>query len=158
MDEEGIRRILKAALIVILGYAVVVTLLLIVCRHLMVSLYTTDADVLAIAATLMLFVAFYQIFDDLLAVFNGALRGFKDTFVPMVISLISYWFVSLPIGYLLAEGLIDGIDPLGVYGYWSALTFGLFLTGICVGLRLLVTTRRELQRVGMSRAGLTLGD
>ena len=158
MDEEGIRRILKAALIVILVYAVVVTLLLIVFRRQMVSLYTTDADVLAIAATLMLFVAFYQIFDDLLAAFNGALRGFKDTFVPMVISLISYWFVSLPIGYVLAEGLIDGTDPLGVYGYWRALTFGLFLSGICVGLRLWVTTRRELQRVGMSRAGLTVGD
>ncbi len=147
LDVEGVQRVLKSALIIILGYAVVVTALLILFRHFLVSLYTTDEAVLTIAATLMLFIAFYQIFDDLLAAFNGALRGFKDTFVPMVISLVSYWFVSLPIGYALAEGMIDGVPALGVYGYWSALTFGLFLTGICVGIRLYITTVRELQRI-----------
>ena len=76
----------------------------------------------------MLFVAFYQIFDDLLAAFNGALRGFKDTFVPMVMSLFSYWFVFLPLGYVLAEGLMFGILSLESM-VMEALTFGLFHLG-----------------------------
>ena len=139
-------------MVVIFVYAGLVTLMLIFFRHSLVSLYTIDEPVLKIATTLMLFVAFYQIFDDLLAAFNGALRGFKDTFVPMVMSLFSYWFVSLPLGYVLAEGLMFGIRPLGVYGYWSALTFGLFLTGFCVGLRLWFTARREHYRIREANA------
>ena len=152
LDELAIRRTLQTSMVVILVYAVLVTLMLIFFRHSLVSLYTIDEPVLKIATTLMLFVAFYQIFDDLLAAFNGALRGFKDTFVPMVMSLFSYWFVSLPLGYVLAEGLMFGIRPLGVYGYWSALTFGLFLTGFCVGLRLWFTARREHYRIREANA------
>ena len=151
-NREALRRVLATSLIAILVYAVLVTAVLIVFRHAMVSIYTTDKAVLGIAAALMLFIACYQIFDDLQAAFNGALRGFKDTFVPMVISLVSYWFISLPIGYALAEGALAGVAPLGVYGYWIALTFGLALTAILVGVRLLRTTRKALQHIGGTRA------
>ena len=145
-DGTAIRQIIKTSLLVIGCYAVLVTALLVLCRHLMVSIYTTDQAVLAIAANLMLFVAFYQITDDLSAAFNGALRGFKDTFVPMVISLVNYWFISLPVGYLLAEGMVPGVPPLGVYGYWAAMSMGLALTATCVGIRLVSTTRKHLRR------------
>ena len=153
-DEQGIKIILKTAITVIFFYGVLVTAALIVFRHIMVSLYTTDQLVITIAAKLMLFVAFYQIFDDLLAAFNGALRGFKDTFVPMVISLISYWLVCLPIGYVLAEEAIAGSEPLGVYGYWSALTVGIFLSATCVGLRLYFTVSRELHHINTNQLSL----
>ena len=96
----------------------------------------------------MLFVAFYQIFDDLQAVTNGVLRGFKDTLVPMLVTLVSYWFIALPLGYLLANGLLL-TEPMGVYGYWTGLTFGLFLAASATGTRLYFTTRvklNELQR------------
>ena len=146
-DPVAVLRVQKASLLLILIYALLATGLLVALRHFMVSLYTTDAAVLRIAASLLLFVALYQIFDDLLAGFNGALRGFKDTLAPMLISLISYWFVCLPLGYLLSEGVPGLVQPQGVYGYWAALTFGLFLTCICVGLRLLHTTRKQLQEM-----------
>ena len=154
MDEHGIKIILKTAITVILVYGVLVTAALIALRLPMVSLYTTDQVVLSIAATLMLFVAFYQIFDDLLAAFNGALRGFKDTFVPMIISLVSYWFICLPIGYVLAEGDISGLEPMGVYGYWSALGFGIFLSATFVGMRLYLTMRRQLRYINRNQMGV----
>lgn len=144
-DPATILRVQKASLLLILIYAVMATGLLVAFRHFMVQLYTTDTAVLHIAANLLLFVAIYQIFDDLLAGFNGALRGFKDTLAPMLISLVSYWLVSLPIGYFLSEGVPGLIAPQGVYGYWAALTFGLFITCISVGLRLLYTTRKQLR-------------
>ena len=65
----------------------------------------------------------------------SALRGYKDTAVPMLISLVSYWLLALPLGYALAEGLL-GDSPLGVYGYWTGLTVALSVVGIGAGLRL----------------------
>ncbi len=149
MDPEAVLRVIKTTLIVTLGYAFCVTLLLIVFRHQLVSLYTRDTDVLAIAATLMLFVAFYQIFDDMQATMGGCLRGFKDTLVPMIISLVNYWFICLPLGYLLANGLYL-TEVMGVYGYWSAMTFGLFLTAGCVAIRLWLTTRKKLGEMALT--------
>ncbi len=143
LDVEAARHVIRTTLSITVIYALVVTCLLIVSRHLLVSIYTKDPAVLGIAATLMLFIAFYQIVDALQATTIGALRGFKDTLVPMIISLVSYWCISLPLGYLLAEGRLF-TPALGIYGYWAAMSFGLLLTAICVGIRLRMTSRRIL--------------
>ena len=119
-----------------LVYALIVSALLISFRSLLIGIYTTDPDVIALASVLLLFIAVYQIVDDSQAVTIGALRGYKDTQVPMYISLVCYWFIALPLGYALAEELIfAGLAP-GVYGYWTGLTVGLSIVAICVGLRL----------------------
>jgi MATE family multidrug resistance protein len=119
-----------------IGYAVVVSLLLVVFRYTLISIYTNDPAVIDLAATLLLFIAVYQLVDDSQAVTIGALRGYKDTRVPMYFGLVGYWFIALPLGYALAEGLLlPGLAP-GVYGYWTGMTFGLSIVAVCVGLRL----------------------
>jgi len=119
-----------------IGYALVVSVLLVLLRYHLVSIYTVDPAVMKIAATLLLFIAVYQIVDDSQAVTVGALRGYKDTQFPMYISLVGYWFIAVPLGWFLSqELLLPGLAP-GVYGYWTALTVGLSLVAISVGLRL----------------------
>jgi len=119
-----------------LAYALVVSVLLVALRYLLISIYTTDPAVIELAATLLLFIAVYQLVDDSQAVTIGALRGYKDTRVPMYFGLVGYWFIALPLGYALAEGLLlPGLAP-GVYGYWSGMTIGLAIVAVCVGLRL----------------------
>jgi MATE family multidrug resistance protein len=84
----------------------------------------------------VLFIALYQLFDDSNAVTIGALRGYKDTRLPMWFGLVGYWAIAVPVGYLLAEEIIaPGLAP-GVYGYWAGLTLGLFIVAACTGLRL----------------------
>ena len=90
---------------------------------------------IAIAIVLILFIAVYQTIDDAQAVIIGALRGYKDTTVPMIFGLVGYWFLALPIGYILAEGLITN-EPLRVYGYWAGIASGMLIVAICVGIRL----------------------
>jgi MATE family multidrug resistance protein len=141
-----VKGIIKTVYQVTLCYAVVVSCLLIFARFSLVSLYTRDQAVIVLGATLMLFVAFYQIFDDLQAIAGGILRGFKDTMVPMLISLVSYWFIAIPVGYVLAEGILF-VAPMGVYGYWSGLTFGLFLAAGVSGTRLYFTARVQLNEI-----------
>lgn len=92
------------------------------------GLYTPDQKVVAIAAHLMLFAALFQFFDGLQIGASGALRGYKDTRVPMYLTTISYWVVGLPIGV-----------GLGVYlgwggsGLWLGLVFGLLMAAILLG-------------------------
>lgn len=49
--------------------------------------------------------ALFQLFEAVRLTLFGALRGFKDTRFTLITSIISFWCVSLPIGYLLATRL-----------------------------------------------------
>src|SRR2546430_28165 len=67
-----------------------------------VALYTADPAVAAPAKIFLRFAALFQLFDCLQATANGALRGVKDTRMPMLITLVAYWCGGMPAGYLLA--------------------------------------------------------
>lgn len=75
---------------------------------------------LAYAVPLLLVAAAFQLFDSLQVVASGILRGVKDTRVPMLIALFSYWGVGLPVAYLLAFGV-----GWGGIGVWWGLALGL---------------------------------
>jgi len=125
-----------------LVYAFIVSALLVLFRHSLVGIYTTDPAVIELAVTLLLFIALYQIVDDTQAVAVGALRGYKDTTVPMIFQAVGYWVIALPLGTALAFGW-GGIEPLGVYGYWAGMTFGLFLVSCANGIRLWRTSHND---------------
>ena len=119
-----------------LFYAVVVSILLVLARYQLISIFTTDTAVVELTATLVLFIAVYQLVDDSNAVAVGALRGYKDTRVPLYVGLVGFWIIAVPLGYLLAEGILfPGLAP-GIYGYWSALTLGLTIVAVFMALRL----------------------
>ncbi len=122
-----------------LGYAVVVSLALVLCRHILIAIYTEDTSVATLAAGLILFVAVYQIFDDTQAVGVGALRGYKDTRTPMWIELFGYWCIALPLGYILADRYAS-VLPSGTYGYWIGLTAGLAVVATLISVRLYRTS------------------
>jgi MATE family multidrug resistance protein len=139
-DIQASRNAATTAFLMSLGYAIAVSTLLLGLRQLLVSIYSNDAAVLEIAANLMIFVAVYQIVDDTQATMSGALRGYKDTRMPMIYSLVGYWIVAMPLGHALAKGWL-GYAPIGVYGYWTGMTIGLFLVALCDGQRLWRTSR-----------------
>ena len=87
---------------------------------LLVSFYTSDQTVVNIAVGLLFFAAIFQFSDALQVASAGALRGLKDTKVPMVITAISYWLVGFPVGYVLAEHYAYQAN-----GYWIGLIAGL---------------------------------
>jgi len=108
-------------------------IVLLVFRHLIAGLYTIDVAVLLLAADLLLFVAFWQLVDDAQVTTIGALRGFKDTRVPMLVALIAYWAVGLPVGVVLGFGLIDlpSLHALqGLRGFWVGLCSGLVVAAL----------------------------
>ena len=89
-----------------IAYALVVSILLVLFRVSLVAVYTTDIEVIQLAASLLILIAVYQLVDDTQAVMIGSLRGYKDTTMPMVFSLV-VWILALPLGYLLATGALS---------------------------------------------------
>jgi multidrug resistance protein, MATE family len=109
---------------------------IILLRHEVAATYSNDAAVQALAANLLLFAAFWQLFDATQVCAIGALRGYKVTFMPMVLMLSAFWAIGVPSGTWLAyRGLFAG-EPMKVYGFWVGLVIGLVLVsvGLAIGL------------------------
>jgi len=93
--------------------------------HFIASLYTHDATVIALAAQLIVLAGFFQFSDGIQVASNGALRGLKDTRVPMVITLFAYWVIGMPIGWWLGFH-----QQLGARGMWMGLIAGLSVAAL----------------------------
>ena len=63
----------------------------------MVAVYTDAPQVASLAVRFLAFAAVFQLTDCLQATANGALRGVKDTRLPMIIWAGAYWAVGLPL-------------------------------------------------------------
>ncbi len=117
---------------VLIGVSVASAILL--ARHWLSGLYSTDTAVVALAANLLLFVVLFQVFDNGQGTCAGALRGYKDTRTPMWIGAVAYWLVGMPLGVICGFGLF-GVPNLGLYGFWVGLTGGLMLAAVVLLLR-----------------------
>ena len=106
----------------ILG-ALINSLIIIVFRTSLVGIYTTDLLVLDLAVSLLIFAAIFQIPDGIQMGALGGLRGYKDTFIPMILLFISYWIFAMPIGYFLTNTGFN--NPLGAAGMWYGMIIGL---------------------------------
>jgi MATE family multidrug resistance protein len=107
----------------------------------LVSLYTRDTDVGDQAGILLLFVSFFLIFDAVQSTAAGALRGYKDTRMPMWIALFSFWVIGLPMECILGFGLIG--EPMGVYGFWIGLALGVGTAAVLLSIRLWRTSGNQ---------------
>ena len=107
------------------------------------SFYTTDILVLGVATHLLLFAAIFQIPDGIQMGSLGALRGYKDTFIPMIYLIISYWIFAIPFGYFLTNRGFNG--PLGAEGMWIGMILGLVIFSIFIFIRLRLISSRFIE-------------
>ena len=127
----------KASYHLVLAWNAFAALVFISLRHFIPTLFTTNAEVIAIASHLLAFAALYQLSDGIQNVSVGILRGIQDVKIIMPIALISYWILNLPVGYLLGFSL--GMGPSGLY---VGFTFGLSTAALLMILRIRRSVRR----------------
>ncbi len=140
-DFTYARQVSKTTFQISLTYALLASTLLIAGRELISAVYSNDLVVLEVAAKLIIIVAVYQVADCTQAAMVGALRGYKDTKIPMVYSFVGYWVLALPIGAILGFGYLG--EPWGVYGFWASMAFGLLVVSVLIGRRLYQTSHDE---------------
>lgn len=109
--------------------------------HLFASLFTRDVAVVATATELIVLAGFFQFSDGIQVASNGALRGLKDTRVPMVFTLFAYWVVGMPLGWWLTFR-----RGLGARGMWMGLIASLSIAAVLLFTRFARSSLRERWR------------
>jgi MATE family multidrug resistance protein len=104
----------------------------------MALVFTPAAEVVGIAATMLMIVGIFQVFDGLQVGSSSMLRGLHDARMPALISFVAYWVAGLPVAAWLA--FRGGLDAPGV---WWGLAAGLFVACATLGPRLWFRVRRD---------------
>jgi multidrug resistance protein, MATE family len=100
-------------------------LIFILFREFLPSLYIDDIDVIKMSASLLIIAGLFQLSDGIQVVGLGALRGMADVKVPTIVTLVAYWVIGLPLGYVF--GFVLGMNEIGI---WYGLFIGLTVTGV----------------------------
>lgn len=118
-----------------IGQAVAISLVtglgMFIFRDAISSLYSDETSVITWTSQFLVYALFFMLSDAVQAPIQGALRGYKDVNITLVMAVISYWIIGLPAGYLLAKH-----TELGPFGYWSGLIIGLAVGAATLSIRL----------------------
>lgn len=143
----GARTTRRTALCLALGMAMLTAVALFLGRWSIPTVYTDDAAVIALAATLLVYDAIYQLSDATQVVSMAALRGYNDTRAIFGIAFVSYWLISIPLGYALSLTTWILPTPMGVVGFWIGIIFGLTCAALLVLWRLNSLEKLPLEAV-----------
>jgi len=145
-DFKALKRIGESIFLVGFIFAIIFALLFVIFHKMLPNLYVNledpanaidTAEVVKIAATLLLASAVFQISDSLQVIALGALRGLQDVKIPTIITFISYWTIGFPISYFLGKE-----EAYGSLGIWLGLLAGLTVAAILLFIRFNYLTKK----------------
>ncbi|MFL2699366.1 MAG: MATE family efflux transporter [Gammaproteobacteria bacterium] len=125
--------------------AIMNTILIFTFRDQLSSMFSNEDAVIMVASSLLIFAALFQIPDGSQIGAIGALRGYKDTFAPMLITLLVYWFIAIPIGYFLTYHGFN--SPLGAAGMWISMIGGLSIFAVLIVLRVQWISKKFIRAI-----------
>ena len=145
----------EARMICLVGFKLVLILALmtsslkVLLRNDIASLFSADPGVQIIAANLFFFAAMLGLVDCLQMACSGALRGYKDARIPLVIQVIAFWVIAFPIAYSIALTDFWG-PPLGVYGFWIGTVIAASIAATCLIYRWNLVSKNEIRKLTQS--------
>jgi len=132
---QAIKHTIKSGYIISLSISTIAALMIINFSSGIAGIYSNNIAVIELASSLMIYTALYQFSDGIQLCSAGALRGLKDSTIPMLLSITAYWLIGFPLGYTLA--LSNHIVPaMGAQGFWIGLLIGLTLSAVFMSIRL----------------------
>ncbi|HKJ80277.1 MAG TPA: MATE family efflux transporter, partial [Prolixibacteraceae bacterium] len=124
-DYSALKMAAFASTHLVLVFMLTMGLIFITLRSQLPLLFTNDAEVVQIAAQLLIVAAIFQLFDGLQVIMLGTLRGMADVKIPMVFAFVSYLLVGIPTSYIFA--FVLNVGPMGI---WFGYLVGLGCAGI----------------------------
>jgi MATE family multidrug resistance protein len=137
-DHQSLRLSANASYHIVLVFMSVTALIFAFANPVLPWIYTSDTSVINIAAQLLILAAIFQLFDGTQVVGLGILRGMGDVNIPTVITLLAYWVIGLPVGYLFGIYLKQGVN-----GVWYGLVLGLMISSILMFVRYKIISKHH---------------
>jgi len=121
-DAKGAQRTAYVALLIGGLFMGLISLVFITGRNLLPQAFTSDPELIAMAAVLFPIAAAFQIFDGSQTICTGILRGMGSTRLPAVAHGVGFYLLGLPAAYvMLRTGARELTD------IWWGLCIGLFV-------------------------------
>jgi len=127
---DRVKRGLARTLLMSSAIAIGITVLVIIFKYPLMSLFTRDQAVIDIGGDYLTIVtAFYLLFTAMFT-YGGVMRGAGDTLVPMFLTIISLWIVRIPAAVLLSQesiplfGWVIKGAGMGAEGIWWSIPTG----------------------------------
>ncbi|MDE8604177.1 MATE family efflux transporter [Marinomonas sp. RSW2] len=148
---EGVRKRIRVIILIGLSYVSVCFIITQLFHNQIPYIYSSNEQVVALAASILLISSCYQLPDMLQTVFTGALRGFRDTRSSMIAFGVSLFGLSIPLGFWLSH-YSPWSETLSLRGFYIGLGAGLTLLSVILVLRFQVVLRRfEGKRIASPR-------
>lgn len=136
-DPEAARYAGLIGLFIVLFTQTLSAATMLIIPEFIVRIYTSDAAITHIAVSLLFYSAIFQYSDGIQICAAAALRGLKDTVVPMFINILSYMLIGLSVGYYLTFN-----KSMGPAGMWIGMIFGLSFGAVLLSGRFLIKSRQ----------------
>ncbi len=139
-----IKKIAHATFFLLAVFEIFNAILFMLFNEQIAALYKVETAVLPFILPLLFLAAAFQLSDGIQAGAMGLLRGIKDVVWASIISVVSYWVISLPLSYYFGDYRFQWINGQfqrvyipnsiweggQVYGVWIGFTVGLFAASI----------------------------
>ena len=130
--REAVRPMAGGAALVTVGTSLVATGVFLFAGEQIAGVFITDdAEVVELAARVLVIAGIFQLFDGLQVIFGWALRGLTDVHVPLLVAFVAFWIIALPGGYVFGVRGGGGLEAI-----WIALAVGLAGATLALGWRL----------------------
>lgn len=153
-DPLDARQICLTGFKLVFVLALILGSIKILLRHDFAEMFSPEPEVQIIAVSLFFFSAALGCFDSMQMAASGALRGYKDARVPLIIQIIAFWVIAFPIAYSLALTDFWG-EPIGVYGFWIGLVIAACLASMMMLYRWNLVSKNALKDSGEPITGAT---
>jgi MATE family multidrug resistance protein len=148
---EGVRKRIRVIILIGLSYVSMCFIITQLFHNQIPYIYSSNEQVVALAASILLISSCYQLPDMLQTVFTGALRGFRDTRSSMIAFGVSLFGLSIPFGFWLSH-YSPWSETLSLRGFYIGLGAGLTLLAVILVVRFQVVLRRyEGKRIASPR-------
>lgn len=137
-DIAGITSTARAGLHIVLGLALLASLVFLIFGENLIGLFTDDEGVILAGVPLLVPLIMYQFCDALQLNFGNALRGTSDVKPLLVVSGVSYLVIGIPAMYLF--GVSADLGNVGVYYSFCAAL-------LCASVMLVFYFRRAVKNI-----------
>ncbi|WP_405199483.1 MATE family efflux transporter [Christiangramia sp. LLG6405-1] len=135
-----LRRIGISIFLLVFLIEAVFALLFVLLKDILPTFYIDNAEVISLAAQLLVIAALFQLSDGIQVVILGALRGLQDVKIPTVFCFIAYWIIGFPVSFYYGQP-----ERLGSMGIWLGLLAGLTASAIMLYFRFNYLSRKLIK-------------